>query len=101
VCIRRYTHADNQTAETQRCKRIIAAFTPNQASLAAFDLDAQQREVLDKVRFVQYISGVINLPNATVTGKFGVNTRLLKLTGNLQRSPAVQHCLAQAAGPNS
>jgi hypothetical protein len=101
VCICRYTSASEKTATTQRCKRIIAAFPPIQASLAPFDLDSQQREVLDRVRFVQYISGVINMPNATVTERFGVNTRMLALTGELPRMPFVMeypYCLAEGAG---
>jgi hypothetical protein len=78
---RRYTTADSHAAKTQHCRRIIAAFPPNKASLAPFDLDAHQRAVFDRVRFVQYISGVIDLPRGTTTDKFAVNTRLLKLTG--------------------
>jgi hypothetical protein len=62
-------------------------FPHNKKNLAAFDLDSQERAVFDRVRQVQYYSGVVNLPNASQGQRF---SRLLKLTGEQQQQ---QHVL--------
>jgi hypothetical protein len=88
----RYAIANKHTTRTQHCRHIIVAFPPNLSGLAAFDLDAQQRAVFDRVRVVQYISGAMNLPKSktgpasTVNMTLSVYIRLLKLTGNTLQS---------------
>ncbi|WIA09909.1 hypothetical protein OEZ85_010123 [Tetradesmus obliquus] len=75
----RYTTPGRHSSrpKTAGCDRIIAAFPTIKKNLAAFDLDAQERAVFDRVQLVQYYSGAINLPDSA-KGRYA---RLLKLTG--------------------
>lgn len=80
-CARYTTINGSASPSTHSCLRIIAAFPPNKASLAVFDLDSRQRAVFDRVRFIQYISGLIKFPNNTKN--FGFYVRGLKVTGEM------------------